>query len=324
MARTTKNRWTAEARSRARQWWSEHLRFSPHDYVDGISRAGDRAFFAEQLTADLPEQDDLRFEANSDEGQPVAVVARRLPWDSDFFGFGVARLEGIFPLSDVDDPGRWNVANALEQLIKSARKRGIAYLFAAVDPRDLGVLRALGETWFALIESRLYHWGPIIVPEMTERFPVRRATLDDLPSLARTARETVNAFDRFHADPFFPRDRVDQLMERWVEESVRGTMADLVVVPDVASPSAFATYRYLKEGWPRWGIHLVQGVLSAVDPAYVGWMGRLGPEVNYHLKCQGATHSFGSTQVTNRSIIWFAQDSGGRMGKAEHIFRKLL
>lgn len=307
-----------------RRVFSAHLPWSPRDYVQGISRQGDRAIYAEQLTAEIAETDDLRSIVTLADGSEVAVLAERLPWDSEFFGYGVGRLNGIFPLSEPWHRPLADYRGAVEQLCAQAVDHDIKYLFTAVEPRDLATVRALGEAGFALVETRFYHFGQIDPPTFTERLPVRKATASDIPSLAKAASCTVNIYDRFHADPFINEADAHRLMERWVEQSVLGNFADVVIVPDVAEPGAFVTYRYHRDKWDRWGLPLVQGVLSAVAPEFKGWMGKLGPEVNYHLLSVGARCSYGSTQVTNRPIIWFAEEAGARFGKCEYIFRRVL
>jgi len=314
----------ADKRAQLERLLAEHLPWTPFDYVPGISRQGDREIAAAALAGEKGDEDDFRFFAKDDGGESVVVLAERLTWDSDFFGYGVARLNGIFPVEPPLDSPRHEFHKPLKRVLKRLRKADVKYVFAQVDPRDLTLMRALGEAGFVLVETRYFHGGPVVEPELGERFPVRQATEDDLPSLARAASQTINRFDRFHADPFIDPDDVARLMERWIAESIAARMADVVIVPDVPEPAAFVTYRYHREHWSRWKLNVVQGVLSAVSPEFVGWMGWLGPEVNYHLFRMGAQYACGSTQVTNTPIIWLAQDGGGRFGKCQHVFRLLL
>lgn len=303
---------------------AQHLPWSPVDYIPGISRKADRALLAEQLTVPLAAEDDLRLRVPLPDGGQALVFCQRLAWDSEFFGYGVARLGGVFHAEPPLTRAAQDLRPAVEALVEHARRRDVRYLFAQVEPRDVALLRALGEQGFALIESRYFHYGQVIRPQLTERLPVRLATESDIPSLARAARDTVNPFDRFHADPLIDPAAAAQLMERWVAESVRGKMADLVIVPDVPEPAAFVTYRLHRDRWPRWGVNLAQGVLSAVAPEFMGWMGKLNPEVLTMLHELGAEWSFGSTQVTNRAIIWFGQETGARFGRCEHVLRRVL
>jgi len=305
---------------------AENLPWSPMDYVPGISLEGDRGIFAEQLTATLPEADDLRFVVEVPKVGPVAVFAQRLPWDSDFFGFEIARLDAVFPIEPPLHRPLADYTLAVGALLDAARKRGIRYLFAHVDPRDQALLRALGTHGFCLIETRLhYHLSVQIVHylRLPDHLPqggssFRPATLDDLQSLKSVARQAVNPYDRFHGDPLFEKAAVDRLMETWIERSVSRDFADLTIVPDVDEPKAFMTYRMHRDHWPRWGLNLAQMVLSAVSPDSLGWFVAVGPEVNQYLRSQGVQHCFGKTQIT------LGLDSAAQFGKGEHVFRIAL
>jgi dTDP-4-amino-4,6-dideoxy-D-galactose acyltransferase len=306
---------------------SRTLQWSPVDYVPGIDRAADKQMWAEELTRRLPETDDLRFRSSLAQAGDVAVMAERLPWDSDFFGYGVARLNGVFPLGEgAHNPLELDYLPAIETLLENSRAKRIRYLFAQVDPRDLPLMRALGSAGFSLIETRMhYHFGVQIVHFMRlpDHVPAgwssfRQASESDIPSLAEVARQAKNPYDRFHGDPFIAPGDVDRLMERWVEESVRGRFADLMIVPDVDQPRAFITYRYQREKWSRWGVHLVQAVLSAVAPEFLGWFAVIGPELASYLSRVGAQYCFGKTQIT------LGLDPATHFGKGEHIFRIIL
>lgn len=307
-----------------RRLLEDRLPWTPVEFVPGISKAGDRAIVAEELSRPLSAKDDLRFFFESSSGESLLVLGERLAWDSEFFGCGIAKLHYVFPASQ--PRCRWDADDrpALEGYLRECRRRGIAYVFAPVDPRDLPLLRALGELGFVLIETRYFHHGPIPVDPPRERLPVRRATENDLDSLIRAAAASTNPYDRFHADPFFRKEDIARLMARWVEESVAGRMADLVIVPDVPSPSAFVTYRYHRDRWDRWRVRLAQGVLSAVSPEFRGWMEKVDAEIFHHLHAVGVEHVYGSTQVTNTAILQFAENRNSRFGRCEHIFRLVL
>lgn len=303
---------------------SSELPWSPHNFIPGISREGDRRWYAEQLTAPLAAEDDLRVSARLASGRSLAIFAQRLPWDSQFFGYGVARLNAIFGLERPLHHPADDYRPALAQWLELASRRGIRYVIATNDPRDLATTRALGELGFVLLETRYFHHGPVSTQAPRERIPLRTAVLDDLSSLARAARDMVNPYDRFHADPWLDRQHVDRLMEEWVARSITGEMADLVLVPDVPEPAAFVTYRLHRDRWDTWGLPVVQGVLSAVAREFLGWLGHAGPEIEYQLSRLGARYTFGSTQVTNQPIIHFAQEAGARFGRCEHLWRRLL
>lgn len=310
-------------REKLRLLLAGNLPYSPLDFIPGISRAGDREIFVERLTAPIEPSDDLRFIAETGEG-PFAIFCQRLPWDSQFFQREFARLDAVVPLGAPWHRPRGEVRPALDKLLRRSRERGIEYLLAVVDPRDVALLRGLGAAGFSLIETRSYFYGPVRVGDLSKRALVRRAEPADVPSLADAAIAAENPYDRFRADPFFAPAEVARLFAEWLKESVAGRMADLVVVPDVEAPQAFVTYRYHRSSWARWGLPIGQGVLSAATPEFAGWLPAASAEINYHLYRAGVRYLYGTTQVTNREVAWLAEDAGARFGRCEHVFRLIL
>lgn len=314
-----------DQRDMVRKALAETLPFSPLDYIPGLSLAADREQYAQELTRPLLSQDDLRGLWQS-AGQPtLAVLAERLPWDSAFFGYGVARLDGVFPLEPA--PQRdLDYGAALGELLVQARARGIRYMFTVVDPRDLALMRALGGHGFALIETRMHYHYPLpggqyvrLPDHLTSGWATfREATPDDIPSLAQVAREASNPFDRFHGDPFLSPTEVDRLMETWVTESVQRRFADITIVPDVPHPRGFMTFRYHKDKWSRWGVNLIQAVFSATAPECLGWFAVVWPELSRYLRSQGAHYCYGKTQIT------LGLDQASLFGKGEHVMRLIL
>ena len=308
---------------RLRQLLPALLSGSSLDCIRGIDVNGDRAMLVERLTQSLPPADDLRFLHTSGGGREIAVLAERLPWDSDFFGYDIARLDAVIPLQpDGAPPHEYRAA--VDALVHQAAARGITYLFASIEARDISTRRALGEAGFSMIETRLTYHRDLHNYLHDRRYPVRIATADDVELLAQVAREAVNPYDRFHADPFISRSDADRLMTRWVEASVLDGFADVTFVPDVPRPKAFCTVKYHRDKWAQWGLRLTQPVFSAVAPEFKGWYMKLISEISYHLKDLGAEHAYLTTQATNSVVLRIWESLGYRYGKAEHILRKVI
>ncbi len=311
--------------NRIRAILGENLPWSPFDFIREISVTGDKALYLDRLTASISPQNDLRFICVQSDGAELAVFAEKLEWDTEFFGYGVARLNGIFPLAAPYFRPHAEYAEALQTLLELARQRGVRYLFGYIDPRDLATLRALGQMSFALIETRAYYHMDIRQYEYKERFAVRPATRDDIPALGQTASQAVNLYDRFHADPFISSTDAARLMHKWVAASICEGFADITMVPDVAQPMAFSTVRYHMDKWSHWGFKLAQSaVLTAVAAEFRGWYRKIASEVNYHLRDLGVEHVYLGTQVTNKAVIWVLEGLGYRFGKSELIFRIVL
>lgn len=294
--------------------------FAPHDFVPGLSAAGDRALLAKQLLRPRAREHDLRLLVDVG-GATLAALAEVLPWDSDFFQLRTARLHGVFTL---DGPPRDDVRPAVEAVVASARAREVRYLFAHVDARDVPLARALGECGFAHLETRLVYHRALADYAWPERFATRLAVEGDVPSLAETARKMVNRFDRFHADPTLDPAKVDTLMQVWVENSIKAGFADATVCADTPAPRAFCTAKYHEQSWPAWEKKLAQPVFSAVDTEMKGWYRKIISELTYHLRDRGAEHAFMVTQAANKAVIHVWESLGYRFGRGESVFRLRL
>jgi hypothetical protein len=296
----------------------------PHAFIRGLNADYDRRIQLDAWLSPLAPDDDLRYSVHGEVAE-CWVLAERLPWDSEFFGRGIARLNAVIRPSHRralrDDVAL--EARAVHQVLQIAHTRGIDYVFAQVPATDLPQIRALSAVGFELIESRCQYHRPLKIPP-TSRHRVRIATAEDVPSLARAARTMVNPFDRFHADPHIPPEHADRLMERWVEASITRGFADATIVPDEVDPEAFCTARYHREHWEGWGLRLAQPILSAVSPKHKGWYVKIISELDEHLRSIGAEHSFLVTQLTNNAVIRCWEKIGYQFGRAEYVFRKVV
>ena len=80
------------------EFLNAHYEWSPHDFIrEAAFISADRALYFEHLSRPLPDENDLRILIEV-AGQRYAIFAEILPWDTDFFGYTVARLNGLFPL----------------------------------------------------------------------------------------------------------------------------------------------------------------------------------------------------------------------------------
>lgn len=297
---------------------------SPHAFIRGLDATYDMGVMIEEITRDIPETNDLRL-AIGEGARERWVFLERLPWDSEFFGYGVAKLHTVIdpagPLQMRADTAA--EVSALRNALDQARARGIKYVFCTVAPRELALIRTLSDAGFTLIETRC-HYHKRLSEEPSDRHRTRLATAADVPSLARSARDMVNWFDRFHADPAIDLSDADRLMERWVHASVVEGFADATIVPDTEEPEAFCTAKLHQRHWDGWGLKLAQPVLSAVSPKHRGWYVKIISELCEYLRLQGAEHAYLITQITNNAVIRSWEKLGFQFGKGEHVYRCTL
>lgn len=303
----------------------ETMPWSPLDFIRGISLEGDKQIFLNGICRPLVETNDLRFVHCDEKEGRIAVMGERLAWDSNFFGYGIAKLHGIYPLAAPGYRPFADYTDSLRGFLKKAKEADIRYVFTQVDARDLAMMRVLGEQGFCLIEPRIYFQRGIREYEYLKRYSARLAREEDLPCITAVARDIVNIYDRFHADPFITKEEADRLMEQWIRVSLSKEFSDVVMVPDLpGEAAAVVTGRYLKQNWDLWKLNIGQVVLGASNGQAQGWAVKLLSELIYHFCDTGIQHMYFSTQVTNVRIIKLCEHLGLRVGKTEFVFRKVI
>jgi dTDP-4-amino-4,6-dideoxy-D-galactose acyltransferase len=302
----------------------ESVPWSPLDFIRHVSVDGDRQVQFDGLLRALDPANDLRFVVPISRHTEAAVFAERLPWDSQFFGYGVARLQGVFPVG----AGRYthdaDYRPAIGALLDLARARGIRYLFGVIDARDLPTLRALTELSFVLIEARLYYHVALREFRYPRRHRCRPATPADVDALVEMAGTVDNPYDRFNSDPFIGRENARRLMAQWVRASVLDGFADLTIIPDSPTPGSLVTLKYHEDKAAAWESRVAQKMLAIATPRMGnGWI-HVVTETLHHAKERGWDHVMFTTQLANRRLIRTGEHAGYRFGRGEYVFRMVL
>jgi ribosomal protein S18 acetylase RimI-like enzyme len=149
-----------------------------------------------------------------------------LPWDSGHFGFAVARIAPTATAAEV--------AAALGK----AREQGVRLVYWLAAPGvnvAPGLLRRftgrpVGKR--ATYRLDLPAQGSTVGGETPSTYRVRSCDQTEVsPALRHLALE-AGSHSRFAVDPFFPRERFVSLYTTWIERSVRGELADAVLVAE--------------------------------------------------------------------------------------------
>jgi hypothetical protein len=158
------------------------------------------------------------------------AVARRLTWDTTFFGVAMARIEYLVA-ADAHD-AREVLATTLEEL----RAAGVVHVSARVDVADIATLSVLEEAGFRVMDALVtYITRPRKDPPhaVREVGTIREFRTDDGPQLVAIAEEAYRDFrGRFHLDPHIPNDRCDAFYREWATQSIAMTMADRILVSE--------------------------------------------------------------------------------------------
>jgi GNAT superfamily N-acetyltransferase len=148
---------------------------------------------------------------------------RILEWDSEFFGFRIARAFAA--------PSAAAVVRAVEE----CARHGVRCLYYLAEAGDVATIRVLQQQGFDFADVRLtlMHLSPG-AGQPLEIPGIRGVRAEDLPALERVAR--VSHHDtRFYADARFPRDRCDALYATWIAKSCNQELADVVFIAETAA-----------------------------------------------------------------------------------------
>lgn len=170
-----------------------------------------------------------------------------LEWDSDFFGFPVARLVS-------------GGAESLEEALQLADANGVRCLYFLCPSEDLPLLHRALDAGFRPYDIRLELSADLGRASASPQ-DVREATADDTPTLETLAAERLLG-SRFWSDPRFPRDRVRDLYVAWMRRGLStAPLRKTIVAGEV---EGFVTCRFEQEG----EVGVIE--LIAVSPAQEG------------------------------------------------------
>ena len=157
-------------------------------------------------------------------------LVRHLPWDSDFFGFKIGRVNAaVLTLEQATELCDW---------AKAANYRCLYWLADSTEGENLSVAR---QTNFSFVDLRLELSHPREATSPT--LPTsgwRPAKFTDLPQLEAIARATQRD-TRFVKDHNFPPELAASLYAKWVSNDFN--QHHVAVTVDAAdSPTGFITY----------------------------------------------------------------------------------
>jgi len=238
------------------------------------------------------------------------LIGKRLDWDSTFFKAGIYKLHSLpedlgsdwkSRIGFLESDTRWNV-------------------FAEVPSEDIVSLRRLGNLGFSLVETRLTYYHLLDSLEEDKKL-CRNAGAADIPSLRETASSAVNAYDKYHADPFFSKEETNRFLETYIENCVNG-FADRVFVPVLETPPAsFVALSKKKDDRFANGF-FYRIPLTACLPLNKGWHYPLCLHALHYAKSQKAEVLTMTTQSTNKAVIHNCEKLGFKLGSCTHLFSK--
>jgi len=145
-------------------------------------------------------------------------------FDTQVLGFKTAKIEHI----DSTDPNI--VGEIVKQLIVDLRQNNIEYASYRLPAENTAVIHALERQGFILVDAML---GLEKILDLDlhkhDEYSIRSAKNNDLKQLGEMVRGLFLQ-TRFYQDPVIPTERADMIYQKWVENSIKGSQADYVLV----------------------------------------------------------------------------------------------
>jgi len=159
---------------------------------------------------------------------PGTSSLSRLEWECEHFGFSVAQVCG----ADLDDA-------ALVDILRQARATGVCLaVWPTAEGRHVDA-RICAEFAGRLVDRKATFTRPLggspaahSTDEVSgrQRPTILRYTAATASSALTDLAIAAGQYSRFRVDPAFPQDKFQAMYRLWIERSVRGELADAVLV----------------------------------------------------------------------------------------------
>jgi len=159
------------------------------------------------------------------------ALCEKLAWDTDFWGFRVARVIG-----DMLTPER------VHEIDRWCQDKHITCLYFLARADDDATIRAAESAGYHRVDTRVtLDWQPgPIRPTRPSRTAIRPHCRDDVDVLARISGESHHD-TRFWNDPGFPRAGCRALYESWIRNSCHGWAQIVLVAESGGQPAGYVT-----------------------------------------------------------------------------------
>ncbi len=184
-----------------------------------------------------------------------------LEWDSEFFGFNIARIE-----RSLLNPQMW------EQISAFCQANQVKCLYCFSSPNDKEGLEIVRQEQFLWVDFRMtldlkLNKSPQL--PITSKIAIREAREEDLPEL-ETIASASHTDSRFFFDPSFPDHLCKEMYTIWIRKSVEGSV-EKVFVPEIdGKASGYITCKIDSDTKERKGIIDLVGVSKKVRGKGVG------------------------------------------------------
>ena len=150
-------------------------------------------------------------------------MINELTWDSDFFKKRIGELKIVS-----------KSPRKIEFVLKNAKFNNFKYIICKIPFQHTALIKTLensgfylsdiGVTWAIETDKFLYKDK---IRDSLIRKSLKIATEKDISMLKKVIK-SLFLESRFYSDPFFSKDEADRFYQAWIENSVKGKIADVV------------------------------------------------------------------------------------------------
>ena len=218
-----------------------------------------------------------------------------LPWDSDFFGYQIGRIE----------PTRLQ-AGILRQILCECEAANIACLYLLADPADASTVQQAEDAMFRLVDVRITLTTRVensyLVQDPQQKTGIRPARSADIPALRAIAAVSYRD-SRFYYDGHFSHERCAALYAHWIEQSCQNEAEEVFVAEQGAQTVGYITCKWQEAGAGQIGL---VGVAMEAQGSGIG--GRL---------MTAAMHWFATQKIERVTVV-----TQGRNTQAQRLYQR--
>jgi len=256
----------------------------------------------------------------------AVVMARRLVWDSAFFGVSMGRIDHVLRSLEPDGV---TLQHAFSETLTRFRAIGVQHVTLKVDVADQGVIAVAEDAGFRLMDAIVTYIShprrqpPRPVKPVGAIRPFQQRDTEQVLDVTREAYRDYKG--RFQLDPHLPAEKTNEFYVEWARKCCSGVMADRIFVAE-QSGGRLIGWASVKRAEP------VSSVGGA--PISVGSLGACRPDsagAYAGLICAAAVENHAAgvlteamTQNSNFAMVRVLEAVGAQYARAEYTFHAWL
>ncbi len=238
----------------------------------------------------------------------LPYIWKRDTFDSQVLGFSVARITGDGLKHE------WNkIENLIPLLIDDLKANNVRYAIWRIPADDFLLIQSLEKNGFLLIDGLMTLEASFGTNNFQQNEHVAVATPDDSMQLIALSKDIFQGVSRYYHDPLISKNTADMVFGTWMENSIKGEVADLILTWKVGNEVLGLVTLQRKGQIPLLGVSakargkgVGKALLSAAMQTFIDW---------------GLTKAVIETQISNIPALYLYQSTGFKISGSHLTFR---